>query len=139
VLPEYTIRSVAVNNLFLEPFHYMEGTVLELAILGLLHEEQVHGYELRRRLSMLIGRPFSEGGFYSAISRLKRRGFLTRRQQPGNPGLPRQVLSLTPAGAEELVRRVRSSSEQVIADQFYFFALLAFYNTPRILGLRSFW
>ena len=31
------------------------GESLEMAVLGLLHESPLHGYELRKRLNLLLG------------------------------------------------------------------------------------
>ena len=40
--------------------------VLELAVLGLLHDSPMHGYELRKRLTALLGwgRSLSYGSLY---------------------------------------------------------------------------
>jgi DNA-binding PadR family transcriptional regulator len=47
--------------------------VLEFAILGLLHESPMHGYELRKRLNALLGtfRAFSYGSLYPMLRRMK--------------------------------------------------------------------
>jgi DNA-binding PadR family transcriptional regulator len=47
--------------------------VLELAILGLLHEQELHGYEIRRRLRDELGlfANISFGSLYPALSRLE--------------------------------------------------------------------
>lgn len=104
--------------------------LLELAILGFLREEPAHAYELKQRLSMLTGhfQPPSDGALYPAIARLVGRGLLSRQQEPGKAGLPRQVLSLTDAGERELLRRLRAPSEVDISDRNRFFTLLAFLN-----------
>ena len=50
--------------------------MLELAILGLLKEQQLHGYELKKRLTEALG-PFSSvsfGSLYPALGRLERAG-----------------------------------------------------------------
>jgi DNA-binding PadR family transcriptional regulator len=50
--------------------------VIELAILGLLKEQDLHGYELKKRLTDLLG-PWSSvsfGSLYPALSRLERDG-----------------------------------------------------------------
>jgi DNA-binding PadR family transcriptional regulator len=46
--------------------------VLEIAVLGLLGESPMHGYELRKRLSTLLGafRAFSYGSLYPTLRRL---------------------------------------------------------------------
>jgi DNA-binding PadR family transcriptional regulator len=102
--------------------------LLELAILGFLHEEALHGYELKQRITMLTGhfRPVSDGALYPAIARLEKQGFLTRHQEEGAVAAPRQVLSLTPAGEAELLRRVQEISDLDISDRNHFFTLLAF-------------
>ena len=48
-------------------------SVLELAILGLLLESPMHGYELRKRLTGLLGafRAFSYGSLYPALRRMQ--------------------------------------------------------------------
>jgi DNA-binding PadR family transcriptional regulator len=46
--------------------------VLELAVLGLLHETPMHGYELRKRLNALLGafRAFGYGSLYPCLKDL---------------------------------------------------------------------
>jgi DNA-binding PadR family transcriptional regulator len=46
--------------------------VLELAVLGLLHETPMHGYELRKRLNAVLGafRAFSYGSLYPCLKEL---------------------------------------------------------------------
>jgi DNA-binding PadR family transcriptional regulator len=102
--------------------------LLELAILGFLREEPLHGYELKQRLAMLAGhfRRVSDGALYPAIARLERRGLLFRHQEPGEAAAPRQVLSLTSAGQEELLQRLRSPTDVDISDRNRFFTILAF-------------
>jgi DNA-binding PadR family transcriptional regulator len=47
--------------------------VIELAILGLLKEQELHGYELKKRLTGLLGRStLSFGSLYPALNRLER-------------------------------------------------------------------
>ncbi|MGV7904501.1 PadR family transcriptional regulator, partial [Mycobacterium kansasii] len=45
--------------------------MLELAVLGLLHDSPMHGYEIRKRLTELLGpfRAFSYGSLYPALRR----------------------------------------------------------------------
>jgi DNA-binding PadR family transcriptional regulator len=50
--------------------------LLELAVLGLLKEQQLHGYELKKRLTEALG-PFSSvsfGSLYPALNRLETAG-----------------------------------------------------------------
>jgi len=52
--------------------------MLEFAILGLLHERPMHGYELRKELSTVCGglRAFSYGSLYTALRRMKESGVI---------------------------------------------------------------
>jgi DNA-binding PadR family transcriptional regulator len=81
------------------------GETLELAVLGLLHEAPLHGYELRKRLNTVLGwgRVLSYGSLYPALKKLLKAGLIaedagavpttaSRRQ--------RIVYALTPAGEE---------------------------------------
>src|SRR6201996_846445 len=55
------------------------GQMLEVAVLGLLNESPMHGYELRKRLATLLGtfRAFSYGSLYPTLRRLSEAGWLT--------------------------------------------------------------
>ena len=52
--------------------------MLELAVLGLLHESPLHGYELRQRLKATLGsfRAFSYGSLYPSLRRMKDAGWI---------------------------------------------------------------
>jgi DNA-binding PadR family transcriptional regulator len=52
--------------------------MIELAILGLLDDDDLHGYELRKRLTDLLGMhlAISFGSLYPALSRLERAGYV---------------------------------------------------------------
>ncbi|MEL7977946.1 PadR family transcriptional regulator [Isoptericola sp. F-RaC21] len=62
------------------------SVVLETAILGLLNSAPLHGYELRKRLNLLLGsfRAFSYGTLYPALKSLVARGLIetTEREAP---------------------------------------------------------
>jgi DNA-binding PadR family transcriptional regulator len=59
--------------------------MLELAILGLLEEQELHGYEIRKRLREELGlfSPVSFGSLYPALSRLERAGAVVSAEVPG--------------------------------------------------------
>jgi DNA-binding PadR family transcriptional regulator len=50
--------------------------VIELAVLGLLREQDLHGYELRKRITQLVGvrAAISYGSLYPALARLEAAG-----------------------------------------------------------------
>jgi len=52
--------------------------VLELAVLGLLHESPMHGYELRKRLNTVLGsfRAFSYGSLYPCLKDMVAAGLI---------------------------------------------------------------
>lgn len=52
---------------------------MEFAILGLLSDSSMHGYELRKRLNALLGafRAFSYGSLYPTLRRMKERGWIS--------------------------------------------------------------
>ena len=78
--------------------------MLELAILGLLLESPMHGYELRKRLTGLLGafRAFSYGSLYPALRRMQAAGLIAEDAAPA--GTPvrraRRVYQLTDAGRQ---------------------------------------
>lgn len=83
-----------------------EPVSIEFAILGLLYEGPLHGYELYRRYA---GRPglsvvwkVKRSRFYALLARLGRLGLVEMevREQAGRP--PRKVFRLTPAGQDAL-------------------------------------
>jgi len=68
--------------------------MLELAILGLLKEQELHGYELKKRLSAAFG-PFSSvsfGSLYPALARLEAAGAVkaveAALEVPTGPSIP---------------------------------------------------
>jgi len=54
------------------------SATLELAVLGLLHETPLHGYELRKRLNALLGtfRAFGYGSLYPCLKDLLAQGLI---------------------------------------------------------------
>lgn len=102
--------------------------MLEVAILGFLKEEPLHGYELKQRLMALTGyaQAVSDGALYPAIARLERKGWITRRQEQGEAAAPRQVLELTPDGEQELLRCLKTPADLEISNSSRFFILMAF-------------
>ncbi len=61
--------------------------MLELAVLGILKEQPLHGYELKKRLSETLG-PLSSvsfGSLYPALNRLEAAGAVAVRMEGGTP------------------------------------------------------
>ncbi len=123
---------------------------LHLAVLGLLHEAPLHGYELRTRLDLLIGalrRRISFGSLYPALRALELGEFITRTDDPsrapalGLPGRRRVVYRLTPAGEAHLEGLLAVSGPATWEDgqfdvHFAFFARTDAETRLRILAGR---
>jgi len=82
--------------------------VLELAVLGILHEAPMHGYELRKRLNSVLGmfRAFGYGSLYPCLKELLRQGLIAEETRPGAKPLAGRkskiVYRLTAEGKERL-------------------------------------
>lgn len=79
------------------------AAVLELAVLGLLHDAPMHGYELRKRLSGVLGafRVVSYGSLYPCLKSLQGRGWVTTSSVPGAGRRGKITYELTADGKEQ--------------------------------------
>ena len=111
--------------------------MLEFAVLGLLSEAPMHGYELRKRLKAVLGafRAFSYGSLYPTLRRMRERGWITEEApEPGSsaPALTgrrgKVVYRLTAEGKERLAELLAEAGPTAYDDEsfgvhFAFFAL----------------
>lgn len=72
--------------------------VLEFCVLALLHEEELYGFDLVRRLGEANGMVTSEGTIYPLLSRLRRDGWVSTSWRESMSGPPRRYYAITPAG-----------------------------------------
>jgi len=90
--------------------------MLELAILGLLSEENMHGYELKKRISTLHGPSpsVSFGSLYPALNRLERAGSVQVQTdtQTSTPHVPMTGSLSAEARAFRKVRRRSTGSRR---------------------------
>lgn len=105
--------------------------MLELAILGVLKEQPMHGYELRHYLSFIVGHiwQLSYGTLYPALRRLEKRGELTKQTIRDGRGPAKHVYALTPKGETaflEMMAEVASPTE--ISDPHKFTLRLIFFR-----------
>jgi DNA-binding PadR family transcriptional regulator len=93
------------------------SALLELAILGLLHDSSMHGYELRKRLNAVLGafRPLSYGTLYPCLRTLRSRGWIA--EAPG------RTTSVAPAGPTS--RRARIVYELTADGKDHFQSLIS--------------
>lgn len=119
--------------------------VLELAVLGSLHETPLHGYELRKRLNSLLGmfRAFSYGSLYPCLKLLQERGFIVDERPTAVTGRSKIVYKLTADGKEHLQDMLTQAGPSAWEDEsfgvhFAFFRLTEAEVRLRILeGRRS--
>ena len=123
--------------------------VLEPAILGLLAESPMHGYELRKRLNLVLGsfRALSYGSLYPCLKSLSDRGWITGSEATDTTHVAskraRIVYQLTADGKEHLQQVLASSGPAAWEDEnfdvrFAFFAQTDAETRLRILeGRRS--
>jgi DNA-binding PadR family transcriptional regulator len=117
--------------------------VLELAILGLLNEAPVHGYELRKQLGLRLGgfRVFSYGSLYPALRRLLRVGLIAEDQPAeADPASwsrrARRVYRITAEGKERLAELLTESGPQAWDDDGFGVHLAFFSRTPAETRMR---
>jgi DNA-binding PadR family transcriptional regulator len=112
------------------------GTVLEIAVLGLLNDSPMHGYELRKRLAVLLGafRAFSYGSLYPTLRRLSEAGWITEEHDDAAPATrsrrARRVYRLTADGKEHLAELLAEVGPEAFDDEG-FGARLAFFAQTR--------
>jgi DNA-binding PadR family transcriptional regulator len=77
--------------------------LLELAILGMLKEQELHGYQLKKRLVEALG-PFSSvsfGSLYPALARLQRAGAVEAAEMSGGETAAAPMIPMTGSIAGE--------------------------------------
>ena len=108
--------------------------MLDLAVLGLLKEGDLHGYELNKRLKSLVGGyANSYGALYPALARLERRGWVSsaavapeivtdeqtsegharrsrKRSTKSKSGRTRKVYHITEAGEDHLLELLQEDA-----------------------------
>ena len=119
---------------------------LELAVLGLLHESPMHGYELRKRLNTVLGmfRAFSYGSLYPCLKQLLANGLITedRPEEPANVPLALQsrrskiVYKLTAEGKERLQQLLTEAGPAAWEDEGFGVHFAFFAHTRADVRLR---
>lgn len=119
------------------------GEVLPLAVLGLLHDSPMHGYELRKRLSSVLGvfRALSYGSLYPCLSALKSGGLITDegrsaevRGRAGKRG--RIVYRITAEGKERLQEMLAEAGPTAWEDEAFGVHFALFAQTDAATRLR---
>ncbi len=119
--------------------------MLELALLGLLDERPMHGYELRKRLSEMLGtvRTVSFGSLYPTLRRLRLEGHIvedasaaTATRPPATARRGRKTYRITGSGAEELTQLLTEPVAASFGDDGFGVHLAFFDRTPGPARIR---
>jgi DNA-binding PadR family transcriptional regulator len=126
------------------------SALLELAILGLLHDSPMHGYELRKRLNAVLGafRALSFGTLYPCLRDLVAQGWIAESAAPDDqPGAPtagtgsgsrraRIVYKLTADGKDHLHALLSQSGPSAWEDDTFNVHFAFFARTEADVRLR---
>jgi DNA-binding PadR family transcriptional regulator len=120
--------------------------VLEFAILGLLHESPMHGYELRKQLTTKLGAfraAISYGSLYPTLRRLQSAGWITEESSARADDAPlltnrrsRVVYKITAEGKERFLGLLGSSGPETFDDPGFGVHFAFFARTDRATRLR---
>lgn len=119
--------------------------LLEFAVLGLLHETPMHGYELRKRLNAALGafRALSYGTLYPCLRSLLGKGWISEAPTdvaatPTTAGSRRAriVYELTAAGKEHFQALARESGPTAWEDDTFDVHFAFFARTEAEVRLR---
>ncbi|MET9296675.1 PadR family transcriptional regulator [Streptomyces sp. NPDC003077] len=120
--------------------------ILEFAVLGLLRESPMHGYELRKRLNTSLGvfRAFSYGTLYPCLKALVANGWLT--EETGGAGeapaaslggrRAKIVYRLTAEGKEHFEELLSHSGPDAWEDEHFGVRFAFFGQTSRDVRMR---
>ncbi|HYH73574.1 MAG TPA: PadR family transcriptional regulator [Nocardioides sp.] len=116
------------------------GDTIELAVLGLLHEGPMHGYELRKRLNLMLGwgRVLSYGSLYPALKKMLRANLITEVVASTTPTSrrPRIVYEVTEAGHAQFERLMSEVGPTAWEDDNFDIRFAFFSSTDMEIRLR---
>jgi DNA-binding PadR family transcriptional regulator len=121
--------------------------MLEFALLGLLHEAPMHGYELRKRLYDMLGtlRTFSYGSLYPTLRRLLRAGLIVEEAPAEETDdksarawgrRAKRVYKLTAEGKERFAQLLADTGPQTWDDEGFGVHMAFFSKTPAEIRMR---
>ena len=115
------------------------GETIELAVLGLLHEGPMHGYELRKRLTLMLGwgRVLSYGSLYPALKKMLRNNLIEESAAATTTSRrPRIAYQLTEAGDAEFQRLMSEVGPTAWDDDTFDIRFAFFGRTDMEIRLR---
>jgi DNA-binding PadR family transcriptional regulator len=92
--------------------------MLELAVLGLLKERPMHGYELRKQLSQKLGFfwTVSFGSLYPTLRRLEKRGAVRKSYSDDQASRRKQVYAITEVGEREFLEMLEEGTASIMEE-----------------------
>jgi DNA-binding PadR family transcriptional regulator len=117
------------------------GETLELAVLGLLHETPLHGYELRKRVNTVLGwgRVLSYGSLYPALKKMLKAGWIAEDLSSAPATVSRRqriVYALTPSGEERFRALMAEAGPSAWEDDNFDVRFAFFSRTDMEIRLR---
>ncbi len=115
------------------------GDTIELAVLGLLHESPMHGYELRKRLNLMLGwgRLLSYGSLYPALKRMLRAQWIQEQVGPAAVGRRQRIVyQVTELGTAEFTRLMSEVGPTAWEDDNFDIRFAFFGRTDMEIRLR---
>ena len=116
------------------------GETIELAVLGLLHEGPMHGYELRKRLNLMLGwgRVLSYGSLYPALKKMLRGNLIEEATTTltAVSRRPRIVYQVTERGTDEFERLMSEVGPTAWEDDNFDIRFAFFGRTDMEIRLR---
>ena len=114
---------------------------LEFALLGLLAEGPLHGYELRRRLTAVLGpfRALSFSVIYQQLRRMVEAGLITEKQEAKDAILGKRkriVYEIRAGGMDRFTNLIGSSDAKSWDDEFFEVHFAFFGPTPLATRVR---
>lgn len=113
---------------------------IEMAVLGLLHEGPLHGYELRKRLNLMLGwgRVLSYGSLYPTLKKMLRGALIEETATTLTPVTrrPRIVYKVTEAGTREFERLMSQVGPTAWEDDNFDIRFAFFGRTDMEIRLR---
>jgi DNA-binding PadR family transcriptional regulator len=104
--------------------------MLELAVLGLLKEKPMHGYELTQQLREQLGTfgRFSYGSLYPTLKRLARDGDVETDLPKGETSRKKNVYRITDVGEQLFQRLLEDAGPSIAEERNAFMVRLAFFR-----------
>jgi DNA-binding PadR family transcriptional regulator len=104
--------------------------MIELAILGLLKERPMHGYQLQRELSEQLGGLWrvSYGSLYPSLRRLEKEGAITSQSGAGTGGRRKTVYTITEQGERLFLQLLEEPPQENQTEDARFRVRVAFFR-----------